>query len=132
MISQDPTEEERCGMAVGPGNPRVKSRVGTEKRRGWLCTQYTPGFKNCKTRKLILTQFTAVGISVYSSFVKHSHNTRSNIMHVSITKAILVAIPNLFNYSGKLKKKGGGSAFRPTKFQQPFDARGKEFNWHTD
>lgn len=119
-------------MAVGPGNPRVKSRVGTEKRRGWLCTQYTPGFKNCKTRKLILTQFTAVGISVYSSFVKHSHNTRSNIMHVSITKAILVAIPNLFNYSGKLKKKGGGSAFRPTKFQQPFDARGKEFNWHTD
>lgn len=29
-------------------------------------------------------------------------------MHVSITKAILVAIPNLFNYSGKLKKKGGG------------------------
>ena len=53
-------------------------------------------------------------------------------MHVSITKAILVAIPNLFNYSGKLKKMGGGSAFRPTKFQQLFDTRGKEFNWHTD
>ena len=30
-------------------------------------------------------------------------------MHVSITKAILVAIPNLFNYSGKLKKRGGGA-----------------------
>lgn len=28
-------------------------------------------------------------------------------MHVSITKAILVAIPNLFNYSGKLKRKAG-------------------------
>lgn len=45
-----------------------------------------------------------MGISIYSSFVKHSYNIRSNIMHVIITEAILVAITNLFNYSGKLEK----------------------------
>lgn len=91
-----------------PGKPWVNSTMGTKKKkRGWLCTQYTPGFKNYKTKKLILTQFTAVGIPIYSSFVKHSRNTWNNTMHISITQGILVAITNLFNYSGKLKKRGG-------------------------
>lgn len=48
-------------------------------------------------------------------------------MQIIITQGILVAITNLFNYSGKQKR--GWSALRRTKFNQQFLMLvGKEFN----
>lgn len=51
-------------------------------------------------------------------------------MHVITTQGIFVAVTNLFNYSGRLKKRV--VSLQTYISATVLNAVGKEFNWHID